>query len=192
EDNNLNSVFISLHNSTKGKLNKDQGEFQLTVNTPKFEGKIKGNCYSNSISYVKCSLHTKQELKFTVQSDHCSSYLYFVFSKKGTLMHRNKSQDTYNPVYQYQTAVLSPDTKGLQFLIPKQSNNELIILKIHPELYLKKENFSINRDHWTFGLYDDIDQNKAYAHYGNYNLKICEYFNDIDNQNEQGFVKNID
>lgn len=191
KDDNLNALFMHLQNHIRGVLTKDQGEFQLKASGSKLKGSIKGKSYSNAISFIKCSLRIKEELKFKIKSDHCSSYLYFVFCNHGTLMHRNNPEDTFNPIYQHQTAVINPNKQGLEFLIPKNSNPELIILKIHPRLYLKKEKFNYKLDQKLQSLYEEFDQQKGHTHYGNYNLKICDYFNEIDNIHEQGFIKNI-
>src|SRR5690606_36705704 len=97
--------------------------------------------------------------------------------------------NTFSPIHQYQTVVINPDKQGFEFLVPKNSNPEMIILKIHPKLYLKKEKFNFQLDQKL--LYQEFDQKEAYTHYGNYNLKICDYFNEVDNINENGFIKDI-
>lgn len=191
KDDSLNGLFMHLQNYFKGELTTDQGEFQLIAHATKFKGIIKGKSYSNAISFVKCSLRVKEELNFKIISNHCSSFLYFVFCNRGTLKHRNGAQDTFSPIHQYQTAVINPDKQGIEFLVPRNSNQELIILKIHPKLYLKKEKFNFKLDQRLQSLYQEFDQKEGYTHYGNYNLKICDYFNEIDNIHENGFIKDI-
>lgn len=191
KDDSLNGLFMRLQNRIKGELTTDQGGFQLKAHTTKFKGIIKGNSYSNAISFVKCSLRVKEELNFKIKSDHCSSFLYFVFCNRGTLKHRNGSQDAFSSIHQYQTAVINPDKQGLEFLVPRNSKPEFILFKIHPKLYLKKENFNFKPNQRFQNLFEEFHQKKSYTHYGNYNLKICDHFNEIDNINENGVIKGI-
>ena len=190
-DDNLDELFMHLQNHISGEMTRDQGEYSLKAHSLMFRGTFKGKCYSNTISFIKCSLHTKEELKFQIKSDHSPSFLYFIFCNRGSLMHRNGSQEAFKSIYQYQTAVISPDEQGLEFLIPKNLDPELIILKIHPKLYLRKEKFNFKLNQNLQNIYEKFDHQKGNAHYGNYNLKICDYFNEIDNIKEEGFIKNI-
>lgn len=191
QDGNLNELFLQLQNRLKGTLTREQGEFSLGTDSPTYKGTIQGQCYSNAIAYIKCAMHLKKDLKFRLKPDLCPSYLYFVFCNKGMMMHRNKTKGEFNPIDKYQTAVINPGEEGIEFLLPKNSDHELIVIKIHPKIYLKTEKFNPQIDHSLQNLYREYDQKYGYTHYGGYNLKICEYYNLIDNISENGFIKNI-
>ncbi|EKF56429.1 AraC family transcriptional regulator [Galbibacter marinus] len=191
KDDDLNGIFGYLQKHISGELTTEQGEFQLKTLSTKFKGTIKGKCYSNAISFIKCSLNTLEEFEFKIKSEHCPSFLYFIFCNRGTLMHRDINDGEFNTIDQHQTAVVKPSKKGFEFLIPKKSRTELIILKIHPRLYLKKEKFNYSLNQKLLNIYQEFDARDGYTHYGNYNLKICDYFNEIDNIHERGSIKDI-
>lgn len=190
-DGNLNELFIRLQNHLRGTLTTRQGELRLSTNTSTSQGCIHGQCYSNAIAFIKCSLHLKTELKFRIKPKSSPSYLYFVFCNKGMLMHRNDTKGEFNPIHQYQTAVINPGKQGTEFRLPKNSNPELIVIKIHPKIYLKKERFNPEIDHSLQNLYRAYNEKYGYSHYGSYNLKICEYYKRIDTIAEKGFIKKI-
>lgn len=190
-DNDINEIFSLLLKRFSGELTSEQGEFQLSTLSEKIKGTINGKSYSNAISFIKCSIRVHQEFQFKIASDHCPSFLYFVFCNQGNLMHRNPTESAFSPIYQHQTAVIKPNKHGLEFLIPKSPNTQLIILKIHPRLYLKKEKFNYKLNQKLLNIYQEFDAREDYSHYGNYNLKIGDYFNEIDNIQERGSIKDI-
>ncbi|MDG3582291.1 helix-turn-helix domain-containing protein [Galbibacter pacificus] len=190
-DNSIEDVFLQLQQNIDGTLSRGDGMFNFRANEIGISGKFSGNCYSNSVSFIKCNLSLKEPVAIHLQPSRHTSFLYFIFCNKGKIMHKGKKRDLYRPIYQHQTTVINPGEKGMQFILPKELTHELIFIKINPLIYLRKEKFITNLDKNLQALYRNYNGKEGYTHYGSYNLKICDYFKEIDNIKESGLLKNI-
>ncbi|MEJ4089083.1 AraC family transcriptional regulator [Galbibacter orientalis] len=191
KDNSLEEVFSQIKSKIGGTISNEEGIVSFSSNSDHHIGEIKGSCYSNSISFIKCKLSLSEDIIVHLQPNYRASFLYFVYCNKGKFLHKYKNNNLYRPIHPHQTVVINSGAKGVTLVFKKEQLNEIIFIKINPLIYLRKEKFGKILDKNIQFMYSNFDTIEGYTHYGSYNLKLAENFNRIDNIQGSGFVKKI-
>ncbi len=190
-DRSIEEVFQQIEQQIDGKLIKNNGDYNFQTRCTGIQGDFSGSCYNNSVSFIKCNLSLKEQISVCLKPSEHTNFLYFIYCNKGKLTHEINDRGLYRPIYENQTVVINPGSSGIRIHFLKDYIQQLIFIKVNPLVYLRKEKFKTNLDVNLPALFKDYNPKVGYTHYGNFNFKICDYFNEIESQNDSGLSKHI-
>lgn len=190
-DNSIEEVFTQLKEQLDGKLTRVGAGYNFKTRDMGVQGSFTGNEFSNSISFIRCKLTMKERLSLLLQPPELSTSLYFIYCNKGKIMHEIREKESYRPIYENQTVVMTPSSPGIKLHFLEDFTQELVVIKMNPVYHFKREAIKTELNDNLSGLYKKLNQKGGYTHYGSLNLKVCDHFKQLDQIKHSGLLREV-
>ncbi|MEH6704663.1 MAG: AraC family transcriptional regulator [Galbibacter orientalis] len=191
-DVSISSVFNEILNQLDASITNEYNPFHIQIESAYGKGICQGKNYSDSICFFKFNFSLKDDLTLTINSYQASSSLYFIYSNQGHLLYQSKySKYKLQRINERQTAILKARNNEIKLNLPSNNPLEIIIIKINPFFYSKKENINSYFKGSLHPILDFLNNKSQYAYFGEFNFKAIEVINNLNNITEKGMVRDL-
>ncbi|AOW21511.1 helix-turn-helix domain-containing protein [Urechidicola croceus] len=187
---NLKQILYQIQITFGGEVTENWGKYTYTIDNEIGKGSIKYIPFDWGINYLQYDITFFDDVSFIIDA---SAYnpIHFIYCLNGFMEHRFEHQTEPNRIEQLQSAIIT-NKEGCfnYFYYPKNSELEICSIQVLRKSFLKKRINNISSlNQKLYSVFLDTDYDNRFSYFGNYNLKIGEFFKKIKKVKEKGIIR---